>query len=86
MPYIDLTKYSDEIAELLGRITAHQGRYENGEEVEIPYMTDEEKQEFMNDLKSFIDLPQIPFAEKMVALSYFAKYSREVTEFLFGKE
>lgn len=81
MVYIDYKKYNENIQNIIVKLSEHR----TNSEVETPYMTDAEKEEFQSNLKRLID-EDIPFEEKMVILREVCLYSREVDEFLFGKK
>lgn len=79
MIYIDYSKYDKNVQIIIAKLSEH--RPNSGEN---SYMTDAEKQDFQSNLKRLID-EDIPFEEKMVIISEVCYYSKEVDEFLFGK-
>ena len=82
MLIIDISKYGQEAINLVTKLSEHKNdiRYVQ------KYMNDEEKKDFISNLKKLLDIDKIPFAEKMVIVREVCAYSREITELVFGKK
>ena len=79
MLFVNFSNYPDDVQSIVKRLEKYQGKTDENH-VEIPrqLLTENEKMEFMEDLKKFIDSKDIEFPVKMFVLAQFAFYPKDV--------